>query len=159
MIPTCNLSLKREIFYASGKFESVDTGQFLFKSEDLLLSHRIIELGYAIYFNPKIKVYHHNRTDLGHFLRNQLALGFSSAIARRLIITKGSIFVRYIFLALLIPAIKISILFTRMASYSFSACMAFIFHLPVIYIGTCFYTIGFIRGVRFPLHRCTRELR
>ncbi|UCF94170.1 MAG: glycosyltransferase [Desulfobacterales bacterium] len=154
MIPTCNLSIRREIFDKAGRFESVDTGKMLFKSEDLLLCHRIRKHGYSIYYNPRIKVYHHNRTSLRRFLKNQLALGFSSAVVRRLVATKGSAFVQYFPLAVFIPAIKTGILLKRLASYRMIDLFSLVFHIPMIFVGSCFYTIGFFRGIKFPLDGC-----
>lgn len=153
MIPTCNLSIRREIFDAVGKFESVNTGTTLFKSEDLLLCHRVTELGYSLRFNPNIKVYHHNRVELRHFLGNQLSLGFSSVVVRRLVSTKGSILVKYVSLSTLIPVVKTAILIRRMASYSVNDFLNLLFHLPLIFVGSCFYTVGFIRGSKTPLKK------
>lgn len=151
MIPTCNLSLNRKVFDAAGGFQHVDTGENLFKSEDLLLCHRIQELDYIIQFDPDIKIYHHNRVSLWYFLRNQFSLGFSSAVARRLVRTKGNIFLKYLPLSILIPVVKAGILIRRTALYSISDFLSLLYHLPLIFIGSCFYTIGFFRGVKVPL--------
>lgn len=145
MIPTCNLSISRDVFNEAGQFESVET------AEDLFLCHRLRELGYTIRFDPSIKVYHHNRTELRCFIRNQVALGFSSALVRKLVKTKGSFFVKVTPLILLIPAIKNTILLKRMVSCGFFQALHFLFHLPITLLGSCFYTLGFIKGVKAPI--------
>lgn len=157
MIPTCNLSIRRPIFDAAGNFETVDTGHNLFKSEDLLLCHRIAELGYAIRFDPKIRVHHHNRMALGLFLRNQLSLGFSSAVVRKLVTIQGSILVKHISLSFLIPVVKTGILFKRMATYNLAEFLNLLFHMPLIFLGSFFYAIGFRRGVKTAIIFSTPE--
>ena len=159
MIPTCNLSIRRHIFNAAGSFETVNTGPIVFKSEDLLLCHRITELGYAIHFDPNIRVYHHNRMTLPRFLSNQFSLGFSSAVVRRLVAIRGSLLTKHISLIFLIPVIKIGILCKRMATYGLTEFLNLIFHLPLIILGSFFYTIGFRRGVKAALQGAAPEDR
>ena len=158
MIPTCNLSVRRKIFEAVGGFELVETERLFFKSEDELLCYRITKLGYKIHFIPTIRIYHHNRIELKHFFGNQLLLGFSLAIVRRAVVTKGSILVKYFPLSLLIPVAKTGILIRRMASYNFTEFLRLLFHLPLIFLGTCYYTIGFFRGFKVPFRVGSRGI-
>ncbi|UCF94704.1 MAG: glycosyltransferase [Desulfobacterales bacterium] len=152
MVPTCNLSIRRKIFEGAGTFESVETGRQVFKSEDELLCCRIGALGYKIHFNPAIKVYHHNRVKLQQFLRNQVSLGFGLAVVSRLVVTRRSrAIMRYSSLSFLIPLLKAGILLRRMVSYGPSELLKLLFHFPLIFLGSCYYTMGFTRGFDVPL--------
>lgn len=148
MIPTCNLSFDRSIFEKIGGFEQVDTGEILFKSEDLLFCHRISQHGITIFFDPTIRVYHRNRIGLRHIISNQISLGFSSAVARRITKMKGSFLIKQGFFVLFIPLIKVLVLLRRTISWGFIPFMSFLIHLPLILIGSCYYAVGFARGLR-----------
>ena len=150
MIPTCNLSMRREIFTAAGCFQSIPTKKLTFKSEDVLLCHKIRSLGYKIQFDPTMQIYHCNRTNLDHFLKNQISLGFSSAVVRKAIQTRGSALAAFFPLVGLIPFIKMTVLLNRYLQYDFRETVKLAYHLPMIFIGSCFYTFGFIRGMRSP---------
>jgi GT2 family glycosyltransferase len=150
VIPTCNLSVRRDTFDAAGGFEPVSTTE-LFKAEDTLLCHRLRELGHTIWFDPQIQVYHHNRTILRHFLSNQMSLGFSSAIVRRLVNTTGSILLKSVFLQTIIPFIKIIILIQRSMCYGLVNLLQLLPYLPLIFLGSCYYSVGFSRGVKSPI--------
>jgi GT2 family glycosyltransferase len=143
--PTCNLSIWREIFEAVGGFVHINT------AEDLLLCSHLRKLGYTVRFDPKIKVYHHNRTDLGRYLNNQLSLGFGSAIARRLEPITGSMLVRSATLRTLIPLLKAAILIRRIAGYGIAPLLNLLYHLPLIFLGSCYYAVGFFSGARVSL--------
>ncbi len=68
-IPTCNFSIRRDLFDKVGRFENV------VKGSDTLFSHLFREKGYPIYFIPNILLKHVDRCDLKRFFRNQKDLG------------------------------------------------------------------------------------
>jgi glycosyltransferase involved in cell wall biosynthesis len=152
MLPTCNLSLRREIFDAAGRFEPVQTGKQLFKSEDLLLCHRIKALGYPILFNPDMKVTHYNRVSLKHYLTSQWSLGFGSAIARRIAPMVGRVMLRHVSLQVLLPLIMLLIIGWRMAKTGLRGFITFLLHTPLIFWGLIYYAMGFSHGVMMPLY-------
>lgn len=148
VIPTCNLSLGREVFKAAGSFEELNSGEHPCTGEDTLLCYRILELGYTIRFDPSIKIFHYNRTILYQYLTNQLSLGYGSAIVRRIVPMVGSVFIKHISLQFLIPFVKMTLLGRRMAITGLKHFLNFLFHAPLIFPGCCFYAIGFIRGAK-----------
>ena len=151
MIPTCNLSLRRELFDTAGGFLYINTGNNPQPSEDMLLCNRLRELGHVICFDPEIRIHHHNRTGFLPYLKNQYALGFGSAVSRRLIRTRGSILVKVVVFQPLIPALKMLILSGRMARYGIKHLLSFFIHIPLVFWGSCYYTKGFFRGSRVPI--------
>ncbi len=151
MIPTCNLSFDQSIFEKISGFDQIDTGEKLFKSEDTLFCYRINQLNVPIFFEPSIRVYHRNRIGMRHIISNQISLGFSSAVARRVAKMKGSFLVNHIFFVLLIPLIKVLILMRRSFNWGFIPFTSFLIHLPLILIGSCCYAVGFACGRRISL--------
>jgi GT2 family glycosyltransferase len=147
MIPTCNLSVRREVFEAVGRFEEVNT------AEDTLFCHRITELGYKIRFDPSIRISHHNRVILNKFLANQLNLGYGSAIVRRTVPMVGTILLKHISLQIFIPFIKMLLIGRRAAVAGAGNFLNFLFHAPLIFTGCCFYTVGFARGARVHINK------
>jgi hypothetical protein len=148
LIPTCNLSLRREVFETAGRFEKLNSGEDLITSEDTLLCHRILELGYKIRFDPSIKIYHHNRVILNQYLANQLSLGIGAASVRRVVPMVGAIFLKHVSLQIFIPFIKMILIGRRTAIAGIRSFLNFLFHAPLIFVGCCFYAIGFARGAR-----------
>jgi GT2 family glycosyltransferase len=142
IIPTCNLSLSRAVFEAAGRFEDVNTG------EDTLLCHRILELGYTIRFDPSIKIFHHNRVILNQYLINQLSLGFGSASVRRVVPMVGGVLLKHVLMQICIPFIKMVLIGRRTAIAGIRSFLNFLFHAPLIFVGCCFYAVGFARGAR-----------
>jgi len=63
-IPTCNLSLKREVFNKVGMFD-----ENFIKGQDLELNFRIINAGYKLLYSPKIKVVHYRKQSYRSFSR------------------------------------------------------------------------------------------
>jgi GT2 family glycosyltransferase len=153
MIPTCNLSLRRKVFEDAGCFQSISTKKLTFKSEDVLLCHNIRRLGYKIHFDPSIRIHHHNRTSLIGYLTNQISLGFSAAIVRKALKTRGSLMVTFFPMIGLIPLIKMTILIIRHLQYNWQETLKLIYHLPMVLLGSCFYSFGFIQGVLNPFNK------
>ena len=55
-IPTCNLSVKREVFESEGGFDEA-----FIKGQDLEFSTRLSIKGYSFFYTPEIKVRHYRR--------------------------------------------------------------------------------------------------
>lgn len=90
-IPTCNLSLKKEIFTEVGKFD-----EDFVKGQDLELNYRIVKAGYKLFYSPKVKVVHYRKQHVRHFSRQI----FKWAKAKVAIIKKHGMqgFTSYIYL-------------------------------------------------------------
>jgi GT2 family glycosyltransferase len=65
-LPGVNISYKRKLVEQIGSQDEI-----LFRGEDVDYNWRIKQLGYEIYFDPSVKVYHYHRPTL-HKLLNQL---------------------------------------------------------------------------------------
>lgn len=63
-IPTCNLALKKDIFYEVGLFDE----KFV-KGQDLELNYRLTKAGYKLLYSPSIKVVHHRKERISLFAR------------------------------------------------------------------------------------------
>jgi GT2 family glycosyltransferase len=61
-IPTCNLSLRREVFDKVGFFDET-----FVKGQDLELNYRITNNGFKLLYSPKIKVLHYRKNDFKSF--------------------------------------------------------------------------------------------
>ncbi len=78
LLPTCNVSFKRETFERHGPFPGD-----LWPSEDHIYSWRLVQAGERLLFDPSIRVRHIFRPRLKAFLSHQQRLGQASAAARR----------------------------------------------------------------------------
>jgi len=63
-IPTCNLAIKKEIFYEVGLFD-----ESFVKGQDLELNYRITKAGYKLLYSPSIRVVHHRKERISLFAR------------------------------------------------------------------------------------------
>jgi GT2 family glycosyltransferase len=77
-LPTVNISYKREVLESIGQLD--DT---LFRGEDVDYNWRVQKLGYKIYFDPRIKVYHQHRATLNGFLNQHYMYGRAYYLVRR----------------------------------------------------------------------------
>lgn len=77
-IPTVNLSYKREVIEAVGPMDET-----LFCGEDVDYNWRVQKLGYKVYFDPRIKVYHQHRPTLRAFLNQHYRYGRGYYLVRR----------------------------------------------------------------------------
>ena len=77
-LPTVNISYKREVVDRLGPFDET-----LFCGEDVDYNWRVQQLGYKIYFDPRIKVYHQHRTTLNGFLTQHYMYGRAYYLVRR----------------------------------------------------------------------------
>jgi GT2 family glycosyltransferase len=79
-LPGVNISFKREAVERVG---SQDEELFLSCGEDVDYNWRIQKLGYKIYFDPQIKVFHYHRPTLKAFLNQHYRYGRSYYLVRR----------------------------------------------------------------------------
>ncbi len=77
-LPTVNISYKREIVKRVGLLDET-----LFCGEDVDYNWRVQKLGYKIYFDPQIKVYHQHRPTLNGFLNQHYRYGKAYYLVRR----------------------------------------------------------------------------
>jgi GT2 family glycosyltransferase len=76
-LPTVNISYKREVVASVG-----DMDETLFCGEDVDYNWRVQKLGYKIYFDPRIKVYHRHRATLNEFLNQHHMYGRAYYLVR-----------------------------------------------------------------------------
>ena len=147
-IPAGNFSIKAVLFQETGKFPEIRA------SEDMFLAYNIKQKGIKILFEPKIKVNHMNRNRLQPVIENQLVLGFSSAIIRRILPQPGFFLVKNPIYATFIPVVKLvrtlQIVSRNKFPYNLFQFWNFLVSLPFFIIGIMAYSIGFSRGVRAP---------
>ena len=77
-LATVNISYKSEILESVGQLDET-----LFRGEDVDYNWRVQKLGYKIYFDPQIKVYHHHRTTLNGLLNQHFMYGRAYCLVRR----------------------------------------------------------------------------
>jgi GT2 family glycosyltransferase len=77
-LPGVNISYKREVVEQVG-FQD----ETLFRGEDVDYNWRVQQLGYKIYFDPHIKVYHYHRPTLRSFLNQHYMYGRAYYLVRR----------------------------------------------------------------------------
>ena len=77
-LPGVNISYKREVVEQTGPQDET-----LFRGEDVDYNYRVLMGGYQIYFDPKIKVYHHHRPTLRSFLSQHYMYGRAYYLVRR----------------------------------------------------------------------------
>lgn len=143
MIPHCNICFRREVFTTVGPFLEVPSG-----AEDLLYNFFVCQSGGRLLCDPNIVVNHINRTDFSSFLQHQWALGFGSAVARRLALLKGQPFVRYPLLSYSLPLVRLVRTFGRLLRYNRPVLRQYMQLLPFLIPGYVRWTSGFLAGVR-----------
>jgi GT2 family glycosyltransferase len=77
-LPTVNLSYKRKVIDGIGLMDET-----LFCGEDVDYNWRVQQLGFKIYFDPQIKVYHQHRSTLKGFLKQHYRYGRAYYLVRR----------------------------------------------------------------------------
>ncbi len=77
-LPGVNISYKRQVIERLGPQDET-----LFRGEDVDYNWRLLQLGYKIYFDPAIRVYHHHRPTLRAFLNQQYMYGRAYYLVRR----------------------------------------------------------------------------
>jgi GT2 family glycosyltransferase len=77
-LPGVNISYKRALLEQIG-FQD----ETLFRGEDVDYNWRVLQLGYKIYFDPVIKVYHYHRPTMKGFLNQHYMYGRAYYLVRR----------------------------------------------------------------------------
>jgi GT2 family glycosyltransferase len=77
-LPTVNISYKREVVQSIGEMDET-----LFCGEDVDYNWRVQQLGYKIFFDPRIKVYHEHRQSLRGFINQHYSYGRGYYLVRR----------------------------------------------------------------------------
>jgi len=76
-LPGVNISYKRQVLDSIGPQD-----EELFRGEDVDYNWRVQKLGYKVYFDPQIKVYHHHRPTLKGFLNQHYMYGRAYYLVR-----------------------------------------------------------------------------
>ena len=77
-LPTVNISYKREVVQRIGEMDET-----LFCGEDVDYNWRVQQLGYKVYFDPRIKVFHEHRPTLSGFINQHYKYGRAYYLVRR----------------------------------------------------------------------------
>ena len=137
VIPTCNMSIDKKLFYEIGELEDV------IKGSDILLSNRAIEKGVEVLLVPSIKIAHVNRCNLKKYLKNQQELGFGSYQVRKVSSLRGAFLTRSRWLSLLILPVRILTTFRKVSRTNIKFMLQTIMAFPLIFLGLVYYTKGF----------------
>jgi GT2 family glycosyltransferase len=137
ILPTCNVSFKRNIFERYGLFP-----EDLWPSEDHIFSWRLTQAGEPLLFNPDIQVHHIFRSRLDAFLKHQVRLGKASAVARTRVKLPHAWLAGHP-LRWLVPLIRLAIIEGRLARWDGQNFLRFNFLFPLCFIGLIAWGIGF----------------
>jgi len=144
-----NFALRKEVVQKYGGFARVRA------SEDTLFRHNLKQHGVRVFFEPRIQVYHLNRTTLRPYLRNQQLLGTNSALARRIVSLVGSQWAFRPFIAPGLPFVRSlrTLHFVFQNRFPFNLTQALLFGLsyPWFFLGASAWSYGFYKGMRIPL--------
>ena len=77
-LPGVNISYKRDVVERVGGLD-----ESLLRGEDVDYNWRVKRLGYEVYFDPAVRVYHHHRPAWGGLLRQQYMYGRGYYLVRR----------------------------------------------------------------------------
>jgi GT2 family glycosyltransferase len=77
-LPGVNISYKRAVLERIGYQD-----ENLFRGEDVDYNWRVLQLGYKVYFDPVIKVYHYHRPTVKGFLNQHYMYGRAYLLVRR----------------------------------------------------------------------------
>lgn len=138
-IPSCNLACTREAFEAVGGFPPD-----LVTGEDRPFGHAASRRG-PLLFDPRVIVYHLNRTRFTDFLRHHYTFGVHSALVRARLALPGSVFVRVPLLSLTLPLIRSVRVSTRLCFHGAGPALQAMFLSPLLLIGILVWSYGFIR--------------
>jgi GT2 family glycosyltransferase len=139
-VPSCSLAVEKRIFREVGGFPD------FMKGEDTIFCERVVQKGHKLLFVPEAKITHQNRTELGRYLKNQVALGEGAMETRRRIARHGQFLLRFPMLVAFIPAYRSIAVAGRFLRSDRKLFAGFVLHYPLILLGMLFYTWGFIRG-------------
>jgi len=151
VLPSCNLSIDRRIFDRYGLLENPEKGS------DTLFCYKVVSHGIKIFFTPEARILHRNRRTLRKYLLNQQALGRGSAGIRSKTKRHGSFLVKFPFLIPFVPLFRTGAISFRLLRSQLRLFGSFLWHYPLILLGLCAYTLGFLQGLR-GLSPATSEL-
>ena len=137
LIPTCNVSIRREVFDRNGLFPTD-----VWPMEDGIFCMRLVRAGERLLFDPGIRVKHIFRPQLSAFLKHQIRLGKASAEARR----RKEITQAWLAdhpLRWLGPLVRLSRLEIRLLCQSIPTFLGFNLLLPLCFGGLIAWGIGF----------------
>ncbi|MCK5146675.1 glycosyltransferase [bacterium] len=139
-LPSCNLSVQREIFDSIGYFPD-----FL-KGEDTLFCENIILSGEKILFDPAARITHMNRTLFIKYVKNQIALGEGAVEARRRAALHGNFLVSHPYLLPIVPMWRTFMIGKRFLISHWRLVLSYLKHYPLLFIGLWAHVWGFVRG-------------
>ena len=139
-VPSCSLAVERRIFREVGGFPD------FMKGEDTIFCERVVQRGHTLLFVPEAKITHWNRTEMGRYLKNQVALGEGSMETRRRTARHGQFLLRFPMLVAFIPAYRSIAVAGRFLRSDRKLFAGFVLHYPLILLGLLAFTWGFIRG-------------
>ncbi len=145
VMPTCNISYRRDLFETFGLFPAT------IKGSDSVFSRKISGAGISILLDPAICMIHRNRTNLRGFFRNQYNLGIGSAQTRKIMPISGAWLLKFPLLALSIPFLRIVVISVRLLHWSPGNFLKFAALFWLTIPGLFVFSAGFIQGVRQPL--------
>lgn len=148
ILPTNNLSVRREIFERFGVFSDLRA------SEDVVFIHQLRKHGVKVLFEPRIYIRHMNRRAWAPFLRNQNILGKHSALARRLFPLPGAALAEKKWIAPLLPLVRtlrtLQFILANRWPHNLKLLCEFLLTLPIFFLGACAWSKGFAQGMREP---------
>ncbi|RMD97531.1 MAG: glycosyltransferase [Calditrichaeota bacterium] len=114
-------------------------------SEDTLLAWTLVSKGEKIFFDPRIRVTHINRTEWRPMLRHQFILGQCSARARKAQKLYGQIFIKWPLLCLLLPFVRWVRAAGRITRASVKDLLTFAAVTPFYLIAGFYWSFGFMQ--------------
>lgn len=137
--PSCNLSVKREVFTDMGLFYTD-----VFPSEDTLFNWSLKLAGGKLFFDPRVCIVHLSRVGLNKLFSHQKRLGLASAEARRRTDMPGKMFVKYPVLCLLLPPIRWVRASIRLIKKDIPKTLLFWLLTPLYLLAAVAWTAGFM---------------
>jgi glycosyltransferase involved in cell wall biosynthesis len=137
---TANLSIRKEAFLASPRFDGSRTGQ------DMVFGEEFRSWGGRILFEPSIGVAHTNRTRFLRFLRQQFRLGAGSARVRKRFPLEGHWVVRVPPLIPLLLPYRLIQIARRSCTGGWRPTLQFVSLAPLVFVGLISWTVGFLVG-------------
>ena len=141
-IPTCNIAYRREIFDKYGTFPSGP-----FPQEDHLFNLNLCKNGEKIEFEPKIRIYHINRSSVRYITRHEIRRGKGAAFIYKLMYPNLSKVLKILPFTILFGVGKLVINIIRFIRWKPHFCI----FIPIIW---CLYLwawwcwlLGFMSGI------------
>ena len=145
-VPTGNAAYRREVFERYGYFD-----EDMWLTEDLLFNWRLYEAGEKLLFDPTIRAVHLNRTGWRTVMSYQVALGRTSAEARRrgavIGARRGGLMFRHPFLIALLPFVRTARAAAWFAKYDRKTLLLFMLIWPLYLLAAAFWSYGLLQGV------------